>query len=477
MPLEGSYAIWNNRGGTGKTTLTYHLANKYAIKHPDKTILLIDMCPQADLSHAFLGDDENNLDYVSQLGTLKKDAMFIGNQKVPKTVSGYLDLCTSQGLLNNVDPRTFLINVSKFNPQLSRNLYLLCGDASIELVARSLEQKRNQHSTLSQFGQYAWKSITLCIKNFIKKIAERKGIKLVVFIDLNSSFSILTEIALAASERLLIPITDDHLHRNGFEYMFALLYGFSQPSNVYYYYRHLSFYYRANEHDVKLPKIHLILNKITNPIDPSLPITTTNKNDAEWDFIFDLYKKHPQAFRSRLDQQSVAPQTLNEFKDEFVVDIYEQLATNQHVRQAVRSHSPLLSVRNPNNAYASNRSAVNSSIANLSQTATSIGSASPKIARSASPSPSSRNSMDQSDARNKNNAANANTNPNRPYPYQHQLHISKPFRISLINNSVKQKNDSITVNSLNINVNDDNVILFDKILDKIVDTLITEPVS
>jgi hypothetical protein len=219
------------------------------------------------------------------------------------------------------------------------------------------------------------------------------------------------------------------------------------------------------------------MHKITNPIDPSLPnATSTNKNDAEWDFIFDLYKKHPQAFHLRQDRQSCPPQTLKEFKDEFVIDIYEQLTTNQHVRQAVRSHSPLLSVRNPNNAYLSNRSAVNSSIANLSQTATSIGSASPKITRSASPSPSSRNSLDHNDLRIKNNATNANTNANRPYPYQHQLHISKPFRVSLINSANKpQKNDSITVNSLNIN--DDNVILFDKILDKIVDTLITEPVS
>ena len=55
MPLEGSYAVWNNRGGSGKTNLTYHLAIKYAYRNPDKTVLVVDMCPQADLSHAFLG--------------------------------------------------------------------------------------------------------------------------------------------------------------------------------------------------------------------------------------------------------------------------------------------------------------------------------------------------------------------------------------------------------------------------------------
>ena len=59
MPLEGSYVIWNNRGGSGKTNLTYHLAIKYAYRNPDKTVLVIDMCPQADLSHAFLGKSDN----------------------------------------------------------------------------------------------------------------------------------------------------------------------------------------------------------------------------------------------------------------------------------------------------------------------------------------------------------------------------------------------------------------------------------
>lgn len=309
MPLEGSYAVWNNRGGSGKTTLTYHLANKYASKHPDKTILLIDMCPQADLSHAFLGEDSKGADYVSQFGSLKKDPMVIGDEKIAKTVSGYLDLATSINFSSlNVDPRTFLVNVSKFNSQLSRNLYLLCGDPSLELVAKSLEQKRDQHFSVSQFGLHAWKSVTTCLKQFIKKIAERKGIKLVAFIDMNSTFSILTEIALAASDKLLIPISEDHMHRNGFEYLFALLYGFSQPSNVYYYYRHFSFYFRANQHEVKLPKIHLIINKFGKPVakgdgfsDENATIAKHrgNDNEAQWLHIFELFKKHPQAFNIR----------------------------------------------------------------------------------------------------------------------------------------------------------------------------------
>lgn len=132
--------MWNNRGGSGKTNLTYHLAIKYAYRNPDKTVLVVDMCPQADLSHAFLGetsaiatnenhsfcrvgDDDEGRDYVSQIGSLKKDPMILdGQQRIPRTISGYLDLYTSVGLPTNVDPRTFLFNVSKFNHQLPRNV-------------------------------------------------------------------------------------------------------------------------------------------------------------------------------------------------------------------------------------------------------------------------------------------------------------------------------------------------------------------
>jgi hypothetical protein len=45
-----------------------------------------------------------------------------GQQRIPRTVAGYLDLYTSVGLPTNVDPRTFLFNISKFNNQLPRNV-------------------------------------------------------------------------------------------------------------------------------------------------------------------------------------------------------------------------------------------------------------------------------------------------------------------------------------------------------------------
>jgi cellulose biosynthesis protein BcsQ len=448
MPVESSYVVWNNHGGTGKTTLTYHLAIKYALKHPDKTLLLIDMCPQADLSHAFLGDDDNGFDYVSQIGTLKKDAMCFGDLKIPKTVSGYLDLCTSIGLPKNIDPRTFLINVSKFNSLLPRNLYLLCGDPSIELVARALEIKRN--SSVTQYGTNAWKHITTSLKQFIRKIGERKGIKLCTFIDTNSAFSICTEIALCASEKLIIPINDDQLFRNAFEYMFATVYGFSYPNSVYFYYRHLSLFYRANEYDVQLPKIHLILNTITATSKDNDEInsdnnvnktdnTSTNQNRTTnatccknpWDFIFELCKKHPQAFC-----QQKTTETLDEFKDTFVFNIDTQRTPANIIKEALRSHSPLMPSKNSNHKRTTNIS--------------------PSRLLAETPNTTSM-----------------------AYPYQHQQHLSNPMRRSNKQASKKHTTSNslltTTTGSTQIaNIDDTkcyDTLLFDKMLDKIVDRL------
>ena len=52
--MECTYAFWNNKGGTGKTSLAFQAITGYAEKFPDKKILAIDLCPQANLSELML---------------------------------------------------------------------------------------------------------------------------------------------------------------------------------------------------------------------------------------------------------------------------------------------------------------------------------------------------------------------------------------------------------------------------------------
>ena len=53
------YAIWNNKGGVGKSYLTFQIASEYAAQNPEKRVLVLDLCPQANSSSMLLGGIEN----------------------------------------------------------------------------------------------------------------------------------------------------------------------------------------------------------------------------------------------------------------------------------------------------------------------------------------------------------------------------------------------------------------------------------
>lgn len=65
MPVE-TIGLWTNKGGVGKTTLTFHLSTAYAHLNPDKRVVVVDMCPQANLSNTMLTSAarEANFDVV-----------------------------------------------------------------------------------------------------------------------------------------------------------------------------------------------------------------------------------------------------------------------------------------------------------------------------------------------------------------------------------------------------------------------------
>ena len=54
-PVLPRYAVWNNKGGVGKSFLTFIMATEYAVSRPNEHIFVIDMCPQANVSEILLG--------------------------------------------------------------------------------------------------------------------------------------------------------------------------------------------------------------------------------------------------------------------------------------------------------------------------------------------------------------------------------------------------------------------------------------
>ena len=50
-----SYVVWANKGGIGKSTMTFHMACAAAHENPRKKVLVIDLSPQCDVSRMILG--------------------------------------------------------------------------------------------------------------------------------------------------------------------------------------------------------------------------------------------------------------------------------------------------------------------------------------------------------------------------------------------------------------------------------------
>ena len=99
------YALWNNKGGVGKSYLTFQIATEYARIHPERRILALDLCPQANASGMLLGGMERGEGALDLLST-----------RTPRqTISGYIaDRITSP----YVNPKTgeqYVINVSQQN--------------------------------------------------------------------------------------------------------------------------------------------------------------------------------------------------------------------------------------------------------------------------------------------------------------------------------------------------------------------------
>ena len=80
MSIE-SYGLFTNKGGVGKTTLTFHLASLYAELNPDKRIVLVDMCPQANLSNTVLTSAEGESGWTGLGGITVPALRFVWPRK------------------------------------------------------------------------------------------------------------------------------------------------------------------------------------------------------------------------------------------------------------------------------------------------------------------------------------------------------------------------------------------------------------
>jgi cellulose biosynthesis protein BcsQ len=240
------YAFWNNKGGTGKTSLAFQSINLYAEQHPNERILAIDVCPQANLSELMLGGLNHN----------GSEKLLAQQGMVPRSsIGGYFQLrLPSPYTVPNFAPQDFITNPHKLNSAIPENIDLVCGDPLLELQSNAVNTLANNQIP----GSNPWIAVIDWIRDFIKPIEDEYDM---IFFDCNPSFSLYTQIALAASERLILPVMADDSSRRAIQNAFSLVYGLKLPSEIY---LAFAFATKMREAGRILPKVHLIIkNRLT----------------------------------------------------------------------------------------------------------------------------------------------------------------------------------------------------------------------
>lgn len=270
------YTFWNNKGGTGKTSLAFQTILEYSHQQPEKKILVIDLCPQANLSDLLCGGLLNN--GANNLETL--------HSNTPRqSVGGYFqERISTPYTPPNLNTDNYISVPHNFNEEVSENIHLLAGDQLVEVQTNSIATLSN--TTLP--GINPWLAVIDWINDFIRLTEDRYD---TVFIDTNPSFSIYTQIALAASERLILPVMADDSSRRAIQNVFSLVHGIEIPII----YQDTSFARRMRDSGRQLPLIHLIAkNRLTQYMGPASAYQSIFR--AIDDYVLQLIRSHPTVF-------------------------------------------------------------------------------------------------------------------------------------------------------------------------------------
>lgn len=239
------YAVWNNKGGVGKSYLTFQMASEYARQNPTKKVLVVDLCPQANSSSMLLGGIVEGEKVLTDIHTAHPK----------KSISGYID---DRILSPYVTPRTgsnYITNVSQHNSKVPSNVFLVVGDEQLEIQSSKV--------TAATFSgpQDAWRTVHLWVRDLISDITTSwNDDDTCVFIDCNPSFSIYTQIALTAADRLIIPFSADGSSKRSVKAVLSLAYGVRRYAGD----SQSDFFVNTNRHQMSLPTIYMYVgNRLT----------------------------------------------------------------------------------------------------------------------------------------------------------------------------------------------------------------------
>ncbi len=297
------YAFYNNKGGVGKTTLCSNAVALYAAQHPDTQVLVLDMCPQANVSQFLLGGGPVGFQTNQKLQL----------QAARKNIVGFIDwLLKGNSGFTSLNT-SYRVRVSQYNQAIPENVYLVAGDSFLESLSLALNYAVINPANMLAWREYMTAPRRLCAEEFDKSNYD----KLRVFIDCNPSFSIYTQMALLSSDYLIVPMMADFTSVEGIKGIFVMLYGqYPSPALQKYAQNVVTFAKQVNSFGLDLPTIYeLVFNNYTSNLGVAKAYDSLKAELV--DFSYDQFSKLPQYFAP----SSPVPRTLQEWTRTYVSDV------------------------------------------------------------------------------------------------------------------------------------------------------------
>lgn len=243
-----SYAFWNNKGGVGKSYLCFIASAEYARRHTDTDVYVIDLCPQGNVSETLLGGYNVSPKALQSLITTTPRS----------TIGGYLEARLNSPFRQIDDINPYVSHPIKYNSSIPENLYLVCGDNLLEILAEAIRQ-----TSQLVIPTNAWRQVIEWVKDLTAALTIRSGSRAAVFmIDCNPSFAVYTQLGLAAARNIIVPFTADDSSRRAIENVVALSYGIGDEHVATY--SRINFSRRAKEEGVDIPLLHtFVSNRVT----------------------------------------------------------------------------------------------------------------------------------------------------------------------------------------------------------------------
>jgi len=276
------YAFYNNKGGVGKTTLCSNAATLYAEKNPKTQVIVIDLCPQANISQFLLGGGHAGYQTNQRMQA----------QSSRRNIVGFMDWLLKGNSGFTSIKNSYTVQVSRHNPAITPNLFLIAGDSFLESLSLALN-----YAVINPANRKAWPEYMTAIRRLCElEFDSSKFESMTVFIDCNPSFSIYTQMGLLSADRLIVPMMADFSSLEGIKSILMLLYG-EYPTAALKTYADdfITFNGQVTQFKLKLPLLYeFVFNNFTSNAGVALAFDSVRNELVS--FCYTQYLQYPHLF-------------------------------------------------------------------------------------------------------------------------------------------------------------------------------------